>query len=608
MFSWKMMVLVISVGYGWILFCCPIRPTYLLWQLFSLLVRECSRSMHSDQRSWPSISFVSGLNIPERSLRSSFCHHYPFVQDTHKLSPFPGANDRNCFLGDRCQSYAKGVGLTLDDILRYEIKSNNTLVGQSLTVKVSAALTMIFFVAGLINSGLSLLTFQNRETRQVGTGIYLLTSSVTSFLTISMFTINFWFFVLTRTNPSVSRSILHGGCVIIEPALKLVLYLDNWLNACVAVERAIAVSRGVKFDKQRSKRIARWILLVLPFTLVASIIHEPLHRQLFDDREMQSVWCVTRYSSSLQHYNTIILFFHFLGPFAANLFSALFIIFGTVRRRSRIQVGHSYIEQLRQQLSEHKQLLISPMVLVLLSLPRLIISLISGCVDVSRHAWLYLLGYFISFIPSVMIFVVFVLPSGLYKRQFRQSTKQWRRRLYRSWTFALSLFSATARTNKYLHQKKNEMTLISEKKRDKFFSNTTPIRLITRQSKYTLWCERTITLASIFAQKETRNGRSRRTLVASNHLTVVSGRMLEFDQFEFQYIGTASTVNPSGGRTICYWSTMKCDSKLFWLVTSSRFGDDRLTIKQFDLYSKYVYNATIWSTPLNFFKEQFDVC
>lgn len=158
----------------------------------------------------------------------------------------------------------------------------------------------------------------------------------------------------------------------------------------MAIERAIAVSKGGNFDKQRSKRIARYVILLLP----------------------------------------VILFIHFIGPAAVNLFSALFIIFGTVRQRSAIQVGSSYKEQLLRQLREHKQLLISPIILVLLSLPRLIISLLSGCVDISSHSWLYLAGYFISFIPSVLVFAVFVLPSGLYKKQFRESAKRWRRRLY----------------------------------------------------------------------------------------------------------------------------------------------------------------------------------
>ena len=111
----------------------------------------------------------------------------------------------------------------------------------------------------------------------------------------------------------------------------------------------------------------------------------------------------------------MILFFHFLGPFAANLFSLLFIIFGTV--------GHW---------REQKQLLISSLVLIVLSLLRVVVSVFSGYVDSSVQRWLYLSVYFISFIPCALVFVVFVLPSELYKKQFRESMNRLRQRLHRS--------------------------------------------------------------------------------------------------------------------------------------------------------------------------------
>jgi hypothetical protein len=371
-----------------------------------------------------------------------------------------------CFVGDWCRSYTRSIGLTLDDILREEIRPNMTLRNQSFVVKISAALTMIMFFGGLINSVLSLLTFQNKDLLEVGCGMYLLASSITSLLTVSMFTVKFWFVVLTQINVSVSLSVLRGGCMCIEPLLKLFVYLDTWLNACVAVERTVNVSKGVKFDKKNSKCIARWIIIILPFCIMGTIIHEPLHRDLFEyetekykSKEYEGgtnqseeyerrtnksekyerwinesekfetekhVWCVTRYSRSVQNYNTAILFFHLVVPFIANLVSALFIIFGVARQRSVARTGQSYREHVYEQLSEHKQLVISPVILLVLALPRLIISLLSRCVNAASSPWLYLFGYFISFTPSMLIFVVFVLPSELYKKKFKESLTRWR--------------------------------------------------------------------------------------------------------------------------------------------------------------------------------------
>jgi hypothetical protein len=274
-----------------------------------------------------------------------------------------------------------------------------------------------------------MMTFSTKESRAFGCGLYLFASSITSLLTMSMFVLKFWFLVLTQTHPLVSHSVLRGGCISIEFILKICLYTDNWFNACVAFERAIIVYNGTNFNTMLSNRIARWIILILPLVVAGSIIHEPLHRDLFDDKDEKRFWCVFHYSSSIHIYNTIILIFHFVGPFVINLFSFLFIIFRGSRQRATTHRRHTYRQHLRKRLIGHKNLIISPIILVVLALPRLIISFLSGCVKVSHNAWLYLLGYFISFIPSMSIFFVFVLPSKFYRKQFKESTKFFRKRI-----------------------------------------------------------------------------------------------------------------------------------------------------------------------------------
>ncbi|CAF4139380.1 unnamed protein product [Adineta steineri] len=309
------------------------------------------------------------------------------------------------------------------------------LSDQTILVKISAALTMIMFVGGLINSILSLITFQNKDLRQVGCGIYLLASSITSFLTITMFTVKFWFVVLTQMDLSIRLSIVRGGCVSIEPLLKLCLYLDAWLNAYVAIERAILVAKGIKFNKQKSQHIARRIILILPFCIMGSIIREPIHRELHEvNAETNKVdidrWCLTRYSPSIQQYNTIILFFHLVAPCIINLCSALFIIFGSAQQRSTAQTRQTLKKHVYNQFNQHKQLLISPIILLILSLPRLIMSMLSECINPFNHRLLFIFGYFISFTPSMLIFIVFVLPSELYRKTFQESFRRWRRLIH----------------------------------------------------------------------------------------------------------------------------------------------------------------------------------
>ncbi len=77
-----------------------------------------------------------------------------------------------------------------------------------------------------------------------------------------------------------SLSVLRGGCVSIEVILKFFLYLDAWLNACVAVEQAVQVFKGVNFDKMKSKYFARRIILILPFCIISTLMHEFIYRRL----------------------------------------------------------------------------------------------------------------------------------------------------------------------------------------------------------------------------------------------------------------------------------------------------------------------------------------
>ncbi|CAF1081204.1 unnamed protein product [Adineta ricciae] len=255
-----------------------------------------------------------------------------------------------------------------------------------------------------------------------------------------MFFIKFWFVVLTQINDTTNLSIHRAGCKVIEPFLKLLLYFDGWLNACVAIERAFHVYKGVKFNKQTSRTAARWIICILPICVLFTLLHEFIYRNVFsyeiskNETEVvktrRYVWCVTGYSRPIQNYNTTILFVHLVGPFVANLFSALFIIFGVARQRSKAQNNQSVKVHIRIQFKEHKQLIISPVILLCLSIPRLAISLLPGCVNTSEYLWLYLSAYFISFMPSILIFVIFVAPSELYMKTFKTSLKKWRRQAH----------------------------------------------------------------------------------------------------------------------------------------------------------------------------------
>ena len=327
----------------------------------------------------------------------------------------------DCFFGDRCQFYAKGLGLTLDDMLRYELRPAFSFDQQTSAVKISSALILTLFAIGLVNSILALMTFRSSTVRQVGVGIYLYASSISSLFTVILLNLKFWFLIGTHIYSSISRPILRAGCLVLEPTLRLSLFIDNWLNACVAIERSITIFKGVNFNKQLSRRLARWMTIVLPCLICVSLVHEPVYRDLFYDGEEKRHWCILEYSTGMMSYSTFILSFHTLAPFSINLISAFYIITKSARRRVHARHGETFRSNFRSNLKEHRQLIISPLVLATLSLPRVIITSLTECVKTYRNPWLFLSGYIISFFSSITVFIVFVLPSPLYKEEFGKS-------------------------------------------------------------------------------------------------------------------------------------------------------------------------------------------
>lgn len=337
---------------------------------------------------------------------------------------------QECFFGSRCQFSSKGFSISLEYILGYQIRPRLPFEQQKTSVKVSLAMIAVLFFLGLINGTMSIITFLKKDSQKLGTGVYLFASSIISIFFAATFTLKFCLVVLSQIGTITHRSILMVSCVTIDMFLETLLSSVGWLYAAVAIERAVTIVQGVRFDGPKSIRIARKFIPCSISLVFLTRIHDPLHRQLVDDLDEQRTWCVASYTSTVQFYHSIVTIGHFLIPFVINLSSAVIIIVKITRIRFKAGKETSYGAQLR----EHGHLLISPIMLIILALPRLIISFTTGCMKSTRDPWLLLFGYFIASMPSNLTFVIFVLTSETYKKQFAQTIKDQRRTLQLFWT------------------------------------------------------------------------------------------------------------------------------------------------------------------------------
>ena len=332
----------------------------------------------------------------------------------------------SCFYGVRCQFSTNGFGLSLDAILGYHIYPYIDLTNQPLITQMSLGLTIIFVCIGLVNAILSILTFKNKTTHRIGCGWYLLSSSIITLLITIIFGLKFLFLLLIQMAIITNRLLITFQCYSFDFILRICLIMDQWLNACVAIERAISVIKKTDFDKRKSIQAAKYVIISLFFVITATCIHDPIHRDIIDEDtdDHKRSWCIVRYSSNLGIYNYIINSIHFFGPFLMNFISAIILIIKQAHQKSTIHTDRLYRQHLRDQYQENRHLLISPIVLILLAIPRLIITFVSKCMQSANDAWIFLIGYFIAFIPPMLTFLVFISPSKFYKQEFDKSIRQ----------------------------------------------------------------------------------------------------------------------------------------------------------------------------------------
>ena len=382
--------------------------------------------------------FIFDHNITHDCHGKNYCENGGQCFQDNTCVSIPICVCPDCFYGTRCQFSTKGFVSSLDYILGYHVKPNVSFIRQPSIVKMSVAITTVMFIFGLINGILSILTFRIKKLRNVGCGFYLLISSWISILLISMLIIKICLLILSQMNILTNRSLLTFNCILFDMIIKILLATNDWLDGCVSIERVITVRKGTKFNTTKSKQMSKWISLILIIFTIISHLHDPLNRYLIDDIDVdeQRTWCLVKYSSSINIFNSFITFFHFLIPFSINLISTIIIIFSIAHSRSTLQPRLSYKEHLHLQIGQHKHSLIASCVFILLALPRLIISFINGCMKSPNHSWLFLIGYLISFLPSMMTFIVYILPSKTYKDGFNTVIQRTVRR-FRSISFLL---------------------------------------------------------------------------------------------------------------------------------------------------------------------------
>jgi hypothetical protein len=321
------------------------------------------------------------------------------------------------------------LSITLDTLLGQTIVTDVPLHAQPTIIKALLVLSSLMFAVGLVANVCSFITFRNKHIQKIGCGSYLLILSIASQVAVSVFVARVIYLIYSQMIIINNKTFLDVSCRLFDFILQVSISFFDWLYTCIACERMISGLNGINFNKRRSVNRVKVVVPFLLLTITLTSIHYVFIRVLITDPHSDDrLWCVIKYKHEwLRSYEIgMKIFNNFISLFITLIFSTVLLISLSITCQ-RVATTERYQTIFISQIIEHKDLLIAPVTIIVAKLPFLVVSMVIECISEQWHIYVSLTVYFLSLIPLISTFLIFVWPSDSYMSKFKEALRYCRR-------------------------------------------------------------------------------------------------------------------------------------------------------------------------------------
>ncbi|CAF1433313.1 unnamed protein product [Adineta steineri] len=317
-----------------------------------------------------------------------------------------------CNRGSLCQFNTDVQSFSLDSLLienKFDMKIVYLLVA------------IIIFIIGILNNYITLITFKRPNLFKIGVGKYLFLLSFISQCSLLS--------LLIKTLQSIFELFLNDlSCKIIAFLLSVFTRYSFWLISWATLDRLYSIL--FPFSNLLKKSCTTYIISIITLIIVGIMhIHELLFYIIVKDPHGQII-CVANFTRNISVYNRITVLIHYMVPFAIQIISITILIYTAAQTRLRATRNSktTFTKVFKQQFNNYKELYVTPSIIILSSLPQVILAFSLNCnepLQWQRHA--LLIVYFLSYIPQLLGFILFILPSRKFLKEFRETSlaKRW---------------------------------------------------------------------------------------------------------------------------------------------------------------------------------------
>ncbi|CAF1113636.1 unnamed protein product [Adineta ricciae] len=270
----------------------------------------------------------------------------------------------SCYYRTYYRFSTSGFGLSLNAILGFHVLPNVEYRHQPTIVKV---------VVDRLNGVLTSVTFQNRGIPHAGCGAVFTIVFDNEFVLNKFIRMEVYYLDSYTNGQDYESIVLPSGTLFRE------FSSSNWFEYR---SMTIRMCR----DRKSNGCLVRCSVL---YRQNVTSIHDPLHRHLIDKEndEMKQIWCIVRYSLNVQDYTILIDSTQFFVPFGIDFVLTVILITRKTSQQSTVHANRMYENIFREQLYHHQNLPISPIILVLFSLLRIVIYYLSKCLKSNNDSW-----------------------------------------------------------------------------------------------------------------------------------------------------------------------------------------------------------------------------
>jgi hypothetical protein len=330
----------------------------------------------------------------------------------------------NCHYGKMCEFSNELMSFTLDSLTVKDLQTS-----PKLSTVFYISITVLIFLFGLFNNLSNFLTFARPKSRIFSVGNYLLIVSVVNQCSLLFLLLKIIHIILGSNGTLFYYESLNlYSCKIISYLLSVFTRRTNWLASLVTLERLCMVLFPTSATFKNTRRAFGLSIFVI-LTVSGMHVHEAMHYTTIVDPSYASVTitlCVTSYIQQLiSVYNRVNVLIHYFAPFAIQVVSVTILIVQTARSRARANTSNkdTFIDLFKKQFKTHREHYITPMIIVLSSLPQIALSFSYACTELKQpwQRYMLLTTYFLSYLPQMLGFILYVLPSTAFTEEFHQT-------------------------------------------------------------------------------------------------------------------------------------------------------------------------------------------